>query len=102
MAKITIDEDKFLKLKELLHILNDEITTTQYQQILFKIGIKPLVGVRDVTGYYTADTFVHIPEKSTAGRPYFEKIFSPFGFKSYDEALEASINQAVNYLTTEE
>lgn len=102
MAKVTINEDKFIKLRELLNTLKEELTPIQYQQILLKIGVKPLVGVRDVTGYYTADTFIHIPEKSTAGKPYFDKVFSPFGFKSYDEALEKSINQTIDYLTTEE
>lgn len=102
MAKVTINGDKLIKLREFLNILKEELTPEQYQQILFKIGIKPLVGMRDVTGYYTADTFIHIPEKSTAGKPYFDKVFSPFGFKTYEEALNKSIEQAINYLTTED
>ena len=78
MSKITINEDKFLKLKDLLHILKEELTDMQYQCILLKVGIVPSVGVRDATGYYTADTFIHVPEKSTAGKPHFERAFSPF------------------------
>lgn len=102
MSKITIDENKLIKLREFLNILKEEFTPIQYQQMLLKIGVKPLVGVRDVTGYYTADTSIHVPEKSTAGKPYFDKVFSPFGFKTYDEALNKSISQAIDYLTTEE
>lgn len=102
MSKITINEDKFLKLKDLLHILKEEFTDMQYQCILLKVGIVPSVGVRDATGYYTADTFIHDPEKSTAGKPHFERAFSPFGFKTYQEALSKSIEQSIDYLTTED
>lgn len=42
MAKITIDEDKFLKLKELLHILNDEITTHNINKYYSKLGLNLL------------------------------------------------------------
>lgn len=71
---------------------------TRLQHLLFKIGIRALVGVRRSTGYFTAETYVQIPEKSTSGVPCWERIFSPFGFNDYNEALAMSIKQGVEYV----
>lgn len=56
---------------------------------------RPLVGTRKVTGGYTADTWIYRMEKSTAGVLYFDRVFSPYSFDTYDEALLTSLIQAV-------
>ena len=66
------------------------------QQELFTHGIRALVGIRQSTGYFVAETYIHRPEKSTAGKPYWERIFSPFGYNTYKEALIASMLQGIN------
>lgn len=67
---------------------------TKFQQELLKYNIKALVGLRRDTGYFTAETFILNDEKSTAGKPHFDRVFSPFGFVTYEEALKKSIEQA--------
>lgn len=52
-----------------------------------------LVGLRQETGYFTAETFIYNYEKATAGKPHFDRVFSPFGFATYEEALKKSIEQ---------
>lgn len=32
-------------------------------------------------------------QKVTAGKPHFDRVFSPFGFATYEEALKKSIEQ---------
>lgn len=71
---------------------------TKLQHLMFGINVRPLVGVRKATGYFTADTYVLIPEKSTAGVPYWEHLSSPFGFSDYNEALVMSIRQGIEYV----
>lgn len=66
------------------------------QQELFKINILALVGIRQNTGYLTAETFIYNPEKSTVGKPHYDKVFSPFGFDSFKEALTKSIEQGLD------
>lgn len=65
-----------------------------FQKELLNHNIKALVGLRRDTGYFTAETFILNDEKSTAGKPHFDRVFSPFGFATYEEALKKSIEQA--------
>ena len=67
-----------------------------FQKELLNYNIKALVGLRRETGYFTAETFIHNYEKTTAGKPHFDRVFSPFGFATYEEALKKSIEQGFN------
>lgn len=69
------------------------IDLLKFQQELLKYNVKALVGLRQDTGYFTAETFIFNYEKSVAGKPHFDRIFSPFGFATYEEALKKSIEQ---------
>ena len=87
-------------------IPEQEISYEQYylmecQLRLTKLGITASVGVRKSTGYFTAETFLLNHEKSTAGKPCYERIFSPFGFNEYKEALIKAIEQGIEnfYIT---
>ena len=60
-----------------------------------KLNIRPLVGMRMSVGTYTADTYIYRIDKSTAAKPHWEKVFSPFSFSTYEEALLQSLMQAV-------
>ena len=64
-----------------------------FQKELLNHNIKALVGLRQETGYFTAETFIYNYEKATAGKPHFDRVFSPFGFATYEEALKKSIEQ---------
>lgn len=92
---------EFLRSKNinpLAHVYTEVHDLTRLQALLFRLGIRALVGVRKSTGYFTAETWIHRPEKSTAGVPYWERIFSPFGFETYDDALEQAMLQGIeNY-----
>lgn len=67
------------------------------QHLLLSLGIRALVGVRRDTGYFTSEIYIHIPEKSTSGVPYWERIFAPYGFNDYNEALAYSIKRGIEY-----
>lgn len=69
------------------------------QQLLIDYNVFASVGIRQSTGYFTAETFVLNHEKSTVGKPCYERIFSPFGFNEYKEALIKSIEQGLTVLT---
>ena len=88
---------RFEVLKNLFEASKESVTfngLTKFQRELFNYRIKALVGLRKDTGYFTAETFIPNDEKSTAGKPHFDRVFSPFGFATYEEALKKSIEQA--------
>lgn len=66
------------------------INLLEIQRTMFKLKIRPLVGFRTVVGKFMADTYVYDRNK-------WERIFSPFSFNTYEEALKYSIEQALNY-----
>lgn len=95
-------EDKLKQLKSLLEskeatvpLISHELTKLQH--LMFKRGIRALVGVRKSTGYFTAETYILRPEQSTAGVPYWEHVFSPFGFSDYNEALYTALIQGLEH-----
>lgn len=53
------------------------------------------VGVRKSTGYFTAETWIYNKRKSTPGKPCWERLFSPFGFRDYEEALCHAMIQGI-------
>lgn len=65
------------------------INLLEIQRTMFKLKIRPLVGFRAVVGKFMADTYVY--------KGKWERIFSPFSFNTYEEALKYSIEQALNY-----
>ena len=90
-------------LKELFETHKSSLTFSQLmdiQQRLINLNVRALVGIRQSTGYFTAETYIHRPEKSTSGIPYYERIFSPFGYNTYKEALVASISQGIEHLAS--
>lgn len=91
---------------QILEFLDDrgvpkqEVSYEQYylmecQSRLTKLGITASVGVRKNTGYFTAETWIYNKRKSTPGKPCWEKLFSPFGFRDYEEALHHAIVQGI-------
>lgn len=87
---------RFRVIRDLFEVNSKSMTLNglvKFQQELFKYNIKALVGLRQDTGYFTAETFIFNYEKSIAGKPHFDRIFSPFGFATYEEALKKSIEQ---------
>lgn len=91
---------------QILEFLDDrgipkqEVSYEQYylmecQSRLTKLGITASVGVRKSTGYFTAETWIYNKRKSTPGKPRWEKLFSPFSFRDYEEALHHAIVQGI-------
>lgn len=75
---------RFEVLKDLFETNKQSITLGELiriQKELFSYNIRALVGLRQETGYFTA------------GKPHFDRVFSPFGFATYEEALKKSIEQ---------
>lgn len=68
---------------------------TQILEFLDNRGITASVGVRKSTGYFTAETWIYNKRKSTPGKPCWEKLFSPFSFRDYEEALHHAIIQGI-------
>lgn len=88
-------------LKELFETHKSSLSLSQLvdiQQNLINLDILASVGIRRSTGYFTAETFLLNHEKSTAGKPCYERIFSPFGFNEYKEALIKAIEQGIEKL----
>lgn len=87
---------RFKVLRDLFETDKQSITLgelVRIQKELFSYNIRALVGLRQETGYFTAETFIYNYEKATAGKPHFDRVFSPFGFATYEEALKKSIEQ---------
>ena len=82
--------------KEKLIGISSTSDLVKIQAELFITGIRALVGVRIATGYFTAETYIKRSEKSTNGVPYWERVFSPFGFDNYNEALFTAIMQGID------
>lgn len=68
---------------------------TECQLRLMKLGITASVGVRKSTGYFTSETWIYNRKKSTSGSPCWERLFSPFGFRDYEEALCHAMIQGI-------
>lgn len=62
---------------------------------LTKLGIIAFRRFRKSTGYFTAETWIYNKRKSTPGKPCWEKLFSPFSFRDYEEALHHAIIQGI-------
>lgn len=81
---------------------NIKVTTTNINVLQRKfiehLNCRPLVGVRVDTGGFTADTYIYRKEKSSDGAPHWERIFSPFSYNTYEEALEQSLIQSIDNL----
>lgn len=92
-------QDELKDLEDLFKAYKSSLTLSQLvdiQQKLVNLNILASVGIRKDTGYFTAETFLFNHEKSTVGKPYYERIFSPFGFSEYKEALTKAIEQGIS------
>lgn len=92
-------QDELKDLEDLFKTYKSSLTLFQLvdiQQKLVNLNILASVGIRRDTGYFTAETFLLSHEKSTVGKPYYERIFSPFGFSEYKEALIKAIEQGIS------
>lgn len=92
-------QDELKDLEDLFKTYKSSLTLSHLvdiQQKLINLNILASVGIRRDTGYFTAETFLLNREKSTVGKPHYERVFSPFGFSEYKEALIKAIEQGIN------
>lgn len=69
-----------------------------HRHFIERLNCRPLVGMRPGIGTFTAETYIYRKEKSTAGVPHWERVFSPFSYDTYEEALLQSLMQSIDNL----